>query len=64
MRREKQWEGAVNAETFYENFKDALDYLSVSWGDMDSVTVYLNGNKIVFAYGGKSASMTIPVEGK
>lgn len=49
----------MNAETFYEYFKDALVYLDVSWGDKADVTVYLDGTKLVFEYCGKTASVNL-----
>ena len=50
----------MTAETFYENFKDALVYLSCRWGDMEQVSVYLKGNQIVYEYQGRTASITVP----
>lgn len=50
----------MTAETFYETFKDALAYLSCRWGDMEQVTVYLDGNQLVYEYQGRTASITIP----
>lgn len=49
----------MNADTFYEFFKDALGYLGCSWGDKELATVWIEGNEIKFAYKGKTASFSI-----
>jgi hypothetical protein len=53
----------MNADDFYEYFKDALHYLGVAWGDKADVAVYLDGSKLVFEYCGKTASITLIQQG-
>lgn len=49
----------MNACEFYENFKEALDYLGLRWGNMALATVSIDGNKFTLSYGDKSATVTV-----
>jgi hypothetical protein len=49
----------MTADVFYKQFKDALKFLDVPWGQMELVTVTCDGG-ITFSYDGKSVSLDIP----
>jgi hypothetical protein len=40
----------MNAEDFYEQFKEALKFLGVPWGEKEKVTVTIFDKSIRFAY--------------
>ena len=44
----------MNADDFYEYFKDALKYLGVDWGSMDEVVVDIVDSKFVMTTANKS----------
>lgn len=50
----------MTAEQFYEEYKAALNYLGVRWGDKDSVPVWLEGQYFVMAANGKKAHVLLP----
>lgn len=47
----------MNGELFYEEFKNALRFLGVPWGDMRSVTVYVDGYLLCFEHGGRKITV-------
>jgi hypothetical protein len=47
----------MNAADFYENFKDALKYLGVDWGEMDQVVVNIVDGKFVMTAANKSCTL-------
>tara|TARA_R110000868_G_C10762634_1_gene754034 strand:+ start:816 stop:980 length:165 start_codon:yes stop_codon:yes gene_type:complete len=49
----------IDAETFYLNFKDALNFLGVAWGFKETVEVYIEDTKIVFKHDGKTATIEL-----
>jgi hypothetical protein len=49
----------TDANEFYLGFKDALDYLGVAWSNKHLVDVYADGDKIVFAHGGRTATIEL-----
>lgn len=49
----------MNAETFYEEFKAALTYLGVSWGDKEQVAVCVDGSKFCMTKGRLSVSIEV-----
>ena len=49
----------MNAEDFYEFFKDALKYLGVTWDEKANVTVTISGKSIRFACHGKECEFEI-----
>lgn len=51
----------MNAEQFYEDFKAALSYLGLRWGDMGLAQVHLTQTGcVVLVHGGKAASFEVP----
>lgn len=50
----------MDAETFYQEFKDALLYLGLSWGDKALAAVRIEGDKLVFEYGARAAVLQLP----
>jgi hypothetical protein len=53
----------MNAEQFYEDFKAALNFLGVAWGDKDAVEVRLDEGQFCLAHCGKEARLSLPVTG-
>ena len=49
----------MNAEDFYEHFKDALKYLGLSWGEMDQAVVSLVDGKFTMIAKGKSCTLEL-----
>ena len=49
----------MNAADFYEHFKDALNYLGLSWGDMDQVVVDIVDGRFVMTTANKSCTLEI-----
>lgn len=49
----------MNAEQFYQSFKDALSYLGYSWGDKDKVRVWLQDGHVWFEADGRTASFEV-----
>lgn len=47
----------MNAENFYEEFKEALRYLGVSWGNKHLIEVEIKKGKFVMRYGMKEISI-------
>ena len=54
----------MNAEQFYQSYKDALDYLGVSWGDKADAAVRLVGNEVRMEYCGREASFRVTADEK
>ena len=50
----------MNAQEFYEYFKDALDYLGPGFSRMEQIIVYVQGDKVVLMCGDKEASIRLP----
>lgn len=59
LKKQEVPEPVMTADVFYEQFKDALKFLGVSWGQMELVTVTCDGG-ITFSYDGRSVSLDIP----
>jgi len=51
----------MNADEFYEAFKQGLRQLNVSWGDKDLVTVWIIGNMLYMRYDGTITTITVPM---
>ena len=49
----------MNAEDFYEHFKDALKYLGLSWGEMDQAVVRIIDGKFTVTTAGKSCTLDL-----
>lgn len=49
----------MDAEQFYQSFKDALVFLDVRWGEMDQVNIEIRGSAVVFTCGAKTASFFV-----
>lgn len=49
----------MNGEQFYEEFKNALKYLGLGWGDASAMTVYIHEQDLYFSYGGRTLSVHI-----
>lgn len=52
----------MNAEEFYEAFKEALDYLGVGFHGKEQAVVAICGNKLTLTAGNRSAALSIPIE--
>jgi hypothetical protein len=50
----------MNADEFYEGFKDALAYLGLAWGQKDLATVHIEGDRLVVSHGAYSATIQLP----
>lgn len=50
----------MNMAELYQNMKDALAHLGLSFYQMDQAEVTLWGDEVRFSYGGRSASVKIP----
>lgn len=50
----------MNAEEFYQEFKDALDFLGVGFHGKDEVEVWLTDGKFCLALAGKEARVSLP----
>jgi hypothetical protein len=44
----------------YQDMKDALAFLGLSFHQMDLVEVTIQGQCVVFSYGGRSTSVALP----
>lgn len=52
----------MNGRDFYNEFKDALDYLGVGFAGMVDANVVLDGDKVfMYVDGGRRCSFEIPV---
>ena len=51
----------MDAETFYENFKNAVAWFGLSWGEKHLIRVRISGNTLCFEHGGVEIRTTIPV---
>ena len=49
----------MNAEDFYEHFKDALKYLGLTWGEMDQAVVQIINGKFTVTAAGKSCTLEL-----
>ena len=49
----------MNADDFYEEFKNSLAFLGLQWGHKELALVSIKGESIVFSYGTKSARICI-----
>ena len=49
----------MNADEFYEEFKNSLDFLGLGWADKELALVSIKGESIIFSYGTKSARICI-----
>ena len=52
----------MNAEDFYEEFKQALKFLDVPWGEKELVTVDVRYGRFVMAYDGRDVSFKVSAE--
>lgn len=50
----------MNADFFYDKFKDAVNWFGLSWGEKHLIQVRICGNALCFEYGGNEIRMTIP----
>lgn len=49
----------MNGYDFFEEFKNSLTFLGLTWGDKAVVDVSVKGDSIIFSYGNKSARIVI-----
>ncbi len=49
----------MNGYDFYEEFKNSLAFLGLTWGDKACVKVSTKGDSIIFSYGNKSARIVV-----
>lgn len=52
----------MDAESFYDEFKEALKYLGVSWGSKYLVKVSVENDSIILSYKTKSVMLKTNVE--
>ena len=50
----------MSAEHFYEEFKNALDFLGVKWGYKEKVCTWVDGDQFHMSYDGKAVSIFVP----
>lgn len=50
----------MNAEQFYEEFKDALNYLGPGFKWKEQVIIQCKDGRIIMTFDGKEASFTVP----
>lgn len=50
----------MNADDFYQDFKDALEYLGLPWGQKQQALVWLDGEAFCLAYGGRETRVRLP----
>jgi len=49
----------MNAEEFYEHFKEALKYLELDWSEMDQAVVSFVDGKFTMIAAGKSCTLEL-----
>jgi len=49
----------MNADDFYEHFKDALKYLGLDWGELDQAIVSIVDGKFIMTTAGRSCILEI-----
>jgi len=52
----------MNAQDFYEEFKNALNYLGCGFSGMDEASIDLDGNKIRISCDDKDCSIVVKKE--
>lgn len=52
----------MDGEAFYEEFKAALYYFGLSWGQKDQVTVFVMDGCLWFRHGTRSVRLELPAE--
>lgn len=52
----------MNAEFFYEKFKDAVNWFGLNWGEKHFIKVRIDGNALCFEHDGTEIRMSIPVK--
>jgi hypothetical protein len=52
----------MNAELFYEKYKQALLFLGTKWGYKEKVQVWCDGDQFHMSYDGKEVSIFVPKE--
>lgn len=50
----------MTLEYLYMEMKLAMNFLEVSWGNMNEVSVHVQNNRLFFTHGGKQVSTVIP----
>lgn len=50
----------MNLDGLYQDMKDALDFLGLKFHQKEEVDVTLDGDELVFSYGGRSCRVEIP----
>jgi len=51
----------MNADFFYEKFKDAVVWFGLGWGQKNLIRVRISGNQLCFEHDGTELRITIPV---
>lgn len=54
----------MTLEALYQDMKDALDFLGLSWGQKELATVTLARDELVISYGGRACRIQIEAHGK
>lgn len=50
----------MNAEEFYDAFKDALVFLGVAWGKKEQVQIEIKDDTLIMSYDNRTATLTTP----
>lgn len=50
----------MDGETFYYEFKRALDYFNLKWAEKDKITVHIHAGQLTFKHGYLTCSVKLP----
>jgi len=53
----------MTVDEMYQDMKRALDFFGLRFHEMASVSVYIAGDKLVYAYNGETISVSLPTVG-
>lgn len=49
----------MRADEFYDEFKAALRFVNLAWGDKDQAMVWIDGDKLCVGHGGREARIEL-----
>ncbi len=50
----------MNADFFYDKFKEAVNFFGLSWGEKHFILVRVSGDQLCFKHDGTEIRITIP----
>ena len=53
----------MNGEDFYEEFKEALKFIGLRWGEKDKATIEIWNGSIVISYGFRKVGIDFAING-